>query len=145
MRKLFPDYDADLIHAETLGALGSIEGRDQAFGAILDQDFPEVLSRVTCPVAIVQASDNPLAPMLYRVRGRHPAMPIRLIGKAGLAAPERQPAAYAEAALAFAAHHDHPQEEPPMTDRRFELVRSPSGYDLHETRAANPRPGPGEV
>lgn len=145
MRKLFPDYDAELIHAETLGALGAIEGRDQAFGAILDQDFPEVLSRVTCPVAIVQASDDPLAPMLYRVRGRHPAIPIRRIGNAGLAAPERQASSYADVALAFAANHEATHEDLPMTDRRFELVRTPAGYDLRETRAATPQPGLGEV
>ena len=145
MRKLFPVYDSELVHSETLGALAAMDGRDQAFDAVFAQDFPSVLAEVTCPVAVVQAYDDELAPMLHRLRGCYPAMPITRIGPAGMAAPEHQPHAYAEAALAFAAQSEQPRQDPPMTDRRFELVRNPAGFELCETAVPRPEPGPDEV
>lgn len=149
MHSLFPAYDADLVHAETLGALDAIEGRDQAFGAILAQDFKAVLSRITCPIKIVQASDDPLRKMLKAVRADHPRMPIEIIGPAFLAAPERQAAPYAAAILAFAAANDPvPDPSAPriiMTDRRFELVRTPNGFALEQVGAETPQPGPHDV
>ena len=35
-----------LLYASVLGAIGAPEGRDQAFGAIFDQDFPAVFERI---------------------------------------------------------------------------------------------------
>ncbi|MDO9487390.1 MAG: alpha/beta hydrolase [Sphingomonadaceae bacterium] len=105
MKTLFPDYDPDLVHSETLGALDSIPGRDQAFDAIYAQDFGAALRAVRCPLRVVQAVDDPLTQrgMLDRLGLEHPSIPIELIGPAGLAAPERQPEQFTEALLAFVA------------------------------------------
>ena len=67
MNGLFADFDADLGHAETLGALASPIGRNQVFGAILSQNLAAVLGQVRCPVKIAQVSDDPL---LRESRGR---------------------------------------------------------------------------
>lgn len=145
MFKLFPNYDGELVHAELVGALRAIDGRDQAFAAICEQDFEAVLAQVQCPIAIVQASDDPLNPMLNRVRGRYPAISIRSLGPAYIAAPECQAQAYADAAIAFASKHEMKKENPAMTERRFKLVRGAGGYDLEQTVSERPAPGPGEV
>jgi NADPH:quinone reductase-like Zn-dependent oxidoreductase/pimeloyl-ACP methyl ester carboxylesterase len=148
MRSLFPVYDAALVHAETIGALSSIEGRNQAFGAILGQDFPAVFARIDCPVKIVQPSDDPLGGMLVDLRAAHPDVPVERIGPAFLAAPERQPRSFAAAVLAFAAAHDPVptiSQGPLMTDRRFELTRTATGFDLGQVRSDTPAAGPGEV
>jgi NADPH:quinone reductase-like Zn-dependent oxidoreductase/pimeloyl-ACP methyl ester carboxylesterase len=178
MRSLFPVFDAELVHAETMGALASMPGRDQAFNAILSQDFKAVLAQVRCPVKIVQASDDPLIHMLEQVRADQPQIPIELLGPAFLAAPELQPEQYAAVLLAFMHEHEGrdsakqiPSNVPSnassnmrsntassnsfsepatpqgtsMTDRRFQLVRNPKGFDLEQTQAVAPTPGPGEV
>jgi NADPH:quinone reductase-like Zn-dependent oxidoreductase len=128
-------------------------GRDQAFDAILAQDFAAVLAKVECPVRILQACDDPLMAMLGRVRAAHPDIPVDLLGPAGIAAPERQSELYAAAALAFAAASDlpiRPSAALPMpgtlmTDRRFQLVRTPTGFDLEQVSAPQPTVGAGEV
>lgn len=147
IRGLYPEFHAEVVHCDLLGALGAIEGRNQAFNAILAQDFPAVLRQVRCPVGVAQALDDPLAPMLVRLKTERPDIPIERLGLAGTAAPELQPVEYAHAALRFAAAHDSSHLNPglPMTDRRFQLVRTPKGMDLEQVRSAPPVAGPGEV
>ncbi len=147
IRGLYPQFHAEIVHADLLGALGAIEGRDQAFNAILAQDFPGVLRQVRCPVTVAQAVDDPLGSMLARLRIERPDIPVERLGLAGMAAPELQPHQFAQAALRFAAANDssHLSAGLLMTDRRFQLVRTPTGLDLEQVRAAPPVPGPGEV
>ncbi len=142
MKSLFLDPVPDLVHAETLGALAAIQGRDQAFDAILDQDFAGVLAKVACPVRIVQATDDPLTlgGMLDRLSNDHPNLPIERIGPAFLAAPERQAGAFGRALLRFTEDQDIP-----MTNRRYELVSNGKGYDLVKGQEPAPQPGPDEV
>lgn len=143
MKGLFLEYDARLVHAETMGALEAIEGRDQAFDALYDQDFAAVLREVRCPVRIVQAADDPLtlAGMLARLRTEHPDIPVETMGPAFLAAPERQPGQFARSLLSFI---DDDQERT-MTNRRYVLSLGEAGYDLQRADTSIPEPGPGEI
>lgn len=143
MKSLYFEFDAGLIHAETMGALTAIRGRDQAFDAIYAQEFPEVLRQVQCPIRVVQAADDmlTLSGMLDRVREERTEIRIEIIGSAGMAAPERQPGAFARGLLNFISDDKDIQ----MTNRRYELVRSDSGYDLQRADTTRPEPGPGEV
>lgn len=148
MKMMTPPYDPALVQSEAIGAVQSITGRDQAFDAIYRQDFAAVLARVTCPIRISQAADDPLGAMLARVAAAHPAITIETIGAAGLTATERQPAPYTSHALAFAGANDSDPNTAlghSMTDRRFQLVKTDTGYDIEQVAAATPEAGPGEV
>lgn len=150
MKSLFPVYSPELVHAETLGALGSAPGRDQAFDAIFAQDLAAVLRQVRCPMQVVQAGDDPLGLTghLERFRTDFPQVPVRAMGPGFLAAPEHQPGQFVRAILDFLpdvpGETSHP-EPIVMTDRRFELVRHETGFDIEMVKAAVPEPGPGEV
>jgi pimeloyl-ACP methyl ester carboxylesterase len=96
IKGLFSAFDPALVHTEVLGALACPEGRNQAFDAILSQDFAAVLRAVRAPVRILQAEDDALGFCLDAVRRAHPEIPITLHGPAGMAAPELQPGAIAE-------------------------------------------------
>ncbi|MDE1145210.1 MAG: alpha/beta fold hydrolase [Azospirillaceae bacterium] len=144
MKSLYPDYDGDLVHAETLGALVAMAGRDQAFDAIFTQDFGDVFRRVVCPVQVVQAADDPLTlgGMLDRFRRDFPQVPVRQIGPAFLATPERQSGQMGRALLDFI-HTD--RDTTTMTNRAYELALGAGGYDLKRADRAVPTPGAGEV
>ncbi|NBC37119.1 alpha/beta fold hydrolase [Novosphingobium sp. FSY-8] len=147
MKSLFLDPAPALVHDEVMGALVSGHGRDLAFDAIFAQDFAAVLGRAIgagVPVQVVQAADDPLTlnGMLGRLRELHPTLPVTITGPAFLATPERQSGAFARAVLDFAA--DQPQDIP-MTNRRYELVQTPNGYDLARADGPIPVPGEGEV
>lgn len=145
MKSLFLDYDGPLVHAETLGGLVAMEARDQAFDAIFDQDFGAVLLAVTCPVQVVQASDDPLTlgGMLARLRADFPTIPIHQTGPAFLATPERQPGPFARQLLSFIAQTE--AEKHSMENRRYTLVKGTSGYDLVRADTSIPQPAAGEV
>ena len=85
---LFPHFDADLVHREFCGALRAMDGRDQAFGAIWDQDYVEVISRVRCPVLAVSADDDFFADYLDRIRANVPGSRTEILGTAKVASPE---------------------------------------------------------
>jgi NADPH:quinone reductase-like Zn-dependent oxidoreductase/pimeloyl-ACP methyl ester carboxylesterase len=142
MKGLFLDPVPALVHAETMGALNAIEGRDQAFDAILAQDFAAVFAKVSCPVRIAQATDDPLTltGMLERVHAQRPEFPIERLGPAFLAAPERQAGAFARALIRLTEDPDAA-----MTDRRYQLNRTDTGYDLARVDQVTPLPGPDEV
>lgn len=145
MKSLFLDYDGPLVHAETLGALTSMDARDQAFDAIFKQDFRAVFEQVRCPVQIVQASDDPLTlgGMLTRFREDFPATPIRLTGPAFLATPERQAGQFARAIQTFIQQIDGTEQT--MANRRYTLKRGETGYDLVRSDTEIPAPAQGEV
>lgn len=147
MKGMFPRFHADLVQTEFLGAIGAPDGRNQAFGAIFDQDFPAVFDRVSCPVTVLQAIDDPLAGFADRIRKARPGVVVTTQGKTGVAAPELEPEIFAETVLAFTAGAERTPFEwtPPMTDRRFSLVRAGQGFDLRESVAPIPAPGAGDV
>ncbi|GEM_PF-17806 len=151
MKGLLPRFDAQLVQTEFLGAIGAPDGRNQAFGAIFDQDFASVFSGVTCPVTVLQAADDPLAGFVGRIRKARPGVVVTTQGKTGVAAPELEPEIFAETLLAFAAGVETTppnsplQWTPPMTNRRFSLVRAGQGFELAESIVPIPTPGPGEV
>ena len=145
MRSLFLDPVPELVHAEAMGALVAGRGRDKAFDAIFAQDFAAVLGRVLedrhTAVQLVQASDDPLSlnGMLGRFRDQFPAVPVTVTGPAFLATPERQSGAFARAIL------QQVKGTTSMENRRYELVRSATGYDLVRADGDIPQPGAGEV
>ena len=149
MKSLFLDPVAELVHAETLGALVAGRGRDLAFDAIFDQDFEGVLRRALAGglrAQVVQAPDDGLTlnGMLGRFREAFPQVPVTLTGPAFLALPERQSGAFARAILDFTAERttrDHGN----MNNRRYELVKGANGYALARADGAIPTPGAGEV
>jgi NADPH:quinone reductase-like Zn-dependent oxidoreductase/pimeloyl-ACP methyl ester carboxylesterase len=147
MKSLFVDPLPELVHAETMGALVAGRGRDLAFDAIFAQDFAAVLQRALVGgrlrTQVVQAADDPLTlnGMLARLREAFPQLPVMLTGPAFLALPERQSGAFARAILDFT--QDTTMTQTP--DRRYELVKGASGYDLARADGATPVPGAGEV
>lgn len=145
MKSLFLDYDGPLVHAETLGALTAMIGRDQAFDAIFAQDFGAAFAQVTCPVQIVQAADDPLTlgGMLTRFREDFPGVPYHPVGAAFLATPERQPGQFARAILNFIQTTD--ETDTTMTNRRYTLKQAENGYDLVRSDTQIPSPAQGEV
>lgn len=145
MRSLFLDPVPELVHAEAMGALVAGSGRDKAFDAIFTQDFAAVLGQVLegghTAVRVVQAADDPLTlnGMLGRLREQFPAVPVDVTGPAFLATPERQSGAFARAIL------QHIKGTTSMENRRYQLVRSDTGYDLVRADGDIPQPGAGEV
>lgn len=145
MRSLFLDPQPDLVHAEAMGALVAGKGRDLAFDAIFAQDFAGLLAKVLetgrTPVRVVQASDDPLTlnGMLDRLRQQFPAVPVEVTGPAFLATPERQSGAFARSIL------NQIKGPSSMENRRYQLARSATGYDLVRADGDIPAPGAGEV
>jgi len=151
MKSLFLDYDAGLVQAETIGALSSPEGRNQAFDAIFSQNLSKVFRTVQCPVLVAQAADDPLSltGMLTAFKKDFPHIHVQALGPAFLAAPERQPAQFCRAMLqAVSSIEPNPQnllESNSMKNRIYHYVRSETGYDLEHKESTAPEPGPGEV
>ena len=88
IKSLFPSFDRDLVHAEFIGALRAMEGRDQAFRAIWDQEFTKVLRQVECPVFAMSAANDFFAGYLDRIKENIPSARIALLGNAIVASPE---------------------------------------------------------
>lgn len=151
MKSLFLDYDAELVQAETIGALASPEGRNQAFDAIFNQEVTEVFQRVKCPVLVAQAADDPLSltGMLEAFKKDFPSVRVKALGPAFLAAPERQAPQFTRALLASieAAEPNptHLAESNSMNQKLYHYVRTETGYDLVQKEGLVPEPGPGEV
>lgn len=106
MKSMLSPCDAELVQAETPGAVSAMDGRVQAHGAMLARDFTAVLAGLTCPDHIVISADGPLGFMPEKCAAAHPHIPFALIPSAGVTAPERQPQCYAAAAFAFADSFD---------------------------------------
>lgn len=85
---LFSRFEAELVHAEFVGALRSLTGRRQAFSMIFAQDYPAVLARVRCPTLAMAAEDDPLRGFLDRIPAALPHIETRVLGPARIAAPE---------------------------------------------------------
>ena len=85
---LFPSFDRDLVHSEFIGALRAMDGRDQAFRAIWDQEFTKVLRQVECPVFAMSAANDFFAGYLDRIKENIPSARIALLGNAIVASPE---------------------------------------------------------
>ena len=88
IKSLFPSFDRDLVHLEFIGALRSMDGRDQAFRAIWDQEFTKVLRQVECPVFAMSAANDFFAGYLDRIKENIPSARIALLGNAIVASPE---------------------------------------------------------
>jgi pimeloyl-ACP methyl ester carboxylesterase len=85
---LIAEFDPVLTHREVLGALRSINGRDQAFGAIWDQDYPAAMARVACPMFVMSAEDDFFVPYMERVKEKHPDTRLAVLEAAKVASPE---------------------------------------------------------
>ena len=88
IKSLFPSFDRDLVHLEFIGALRAMDGRDQAFRAIWDQEFTKVLRQVGCPVFAMSAANDFFAGYLDRIKENIPSARIALLGNAIVASPE---------------------------------------------------------
>ena len=85
---LFPAFDPKLTHLEFLSALRALEGRDQAHGAIWDQDYPSVFAKLTCPILALCAEDDSLRPFFDRVIEARPDIKAVMTGPAKYFSPE---------------------------------------------------------
>ena len=85
---LFPAFDPKLTHLEFLSALRALEGRDQAHGAIWDQDYPSVFKKLTCPILALCAEDDSLRPFFERVIEARPDIKSAITGPAKYFSPE---------------------------------------------------------
>ena len=88
IKSLFPSFDRNLVHLEFIGALRAMDGRDQAFRAIWDQEFTKVLRQVECPVFAMSAANDFFAGYLDRIKENIPSARIALLGNAIVASPE---------------------------------------------------------
>ncbi|MEE9135288.1 MAG: alpha/beta hydrolase [Gammaproteobacteria bacterium] len=88
IRGLFAEFDPELVHREFVGAMRAMQGRDQAFAAIWDQDYPAVMAKVVCPMFVMSAEDDFFVPYMERVKETHPETRIALLGPAKVASPE---------------------------------------------------------
>ena len=88
IKSLFPTFDRDLVHLEFIGALRAIDGRDQAFHAIWEQEFTKVLGQVECPLFAMSAANDFFAARLERIKEDFPSACIALLGNAIVASPE---------------------------------------------------------
>ena len=88
IKSLFPSFDRDLVHLEFIGALRAIDGRDQAFRAIWEQEFTKVLGKVECPLFAMSATDDFFVGKLDRIKTDFPSARIELLGNAIVASPE---------------------------------------------------------
>ena len=88
IKSLFPSFDRDLVHLEFIGALRAMDGRDQAFHAIWEQEFTKVLRQVECPVFAMSAANDFFAGYLDRIKENIPSARIALLGNAIVASPE---------------------------------------------------------
>ena len=98
---LFPAFHPELVHQEFCGAMRAMDGRDQAFRAIWNQDYVEVIGRVKCPVLAVSAHDDFFAEYLDRVKENVPGSRTQLLGTAKVASPELDTAASCQALRDF--------------------------------------------
>ncbi len=87
-KSLFPSFDQNLVHLEFIGALSAMDGRDQAFRAIWDQEFTNVHRQVECPVFAMSAANDFFAGYLDRIKKNIPSARIALLGNAIVASPE---------------------------------------------------------
>ena len=88
IKSLFPSFDRDLVHLEFIGALRAVDGRDQAFRAIWEQEFTKVLRQVECPLFAMSAENDFFAEKLDRIKEDFPSARIALLGNAIVASPE---------------------------------------------------------
>ena len=88
IKSLFPTFDRDLVHLEFIGALRAVDGRDQAFRAIWEQEFTKVLGQVECPLFAMSAANDFFAARLERIKEDFPSARIALLGNAIVASPE---------------------------------------------------------
>jgi len=85
---LFPAFDPKLTHIEFLSAMRSLEGRNQAHGAIWDQDYPTVFAKLTGPILAMCAEDDSLHPFFERVLQAKPEIRSAVTGPAKYFSPE---------------------------------------------------------
>ena len=88
IKNLFPSFDRNLVHLEFIGALRAVEGRDQAFRAIWEQEFKTLLEQVECPFFAMSAANDFFAALLEQIKKDFPSARIALLGNAIVASPE---------------------------------------------------------
>jgi len=88
IKGLFPSFDRDLVHLEFIGALRAIDGRNQAFHAIWEQEFKKVLGEIECPFFAMSAANDFFAVLLEQIKKDFPSARTALLGNAIVASPE---------------------------------------------------------
>ena len=88
IRGLFAEFDPELVHREFASAMRSIHGRDQAFAAIWEQNYPAVMAKVMCPMFVMSAEDDFFVSYMERVKANHPETRVAVLGPAKVASPE---------------------------------------------------------
>ena len=81
LRELGADAELDLHHREVVDTLRAYWGRYQIYSSVWDQDFTAFYKEVACPMLIMCATDDVLAPFFDRARQMRPdAMAVDLGG-----------------------------------------------------------------
>ena len=88
IKTLFPKFDPELVDLEFRGALRSKQGRNQAFTAIWEQDFIEVLQKISCPVFVMSAEDDFFIEQLALIAKAHPEINTAVLGQSRIVSPE---------------------------------------------------------
>ena len=85
---LFPAFDPELLPEEFCAALRATRGREQAFAAVCDQDYPATLARVASPILATCAEDDMWRDVFDRIFVDRPDAKRVLLGPAKFFTPE---------------------------------------------------------
>lgn len=88
IKSFFPVFDPELVNLELIGALRSIEGRNQAFASLKKQDFAQILREVKCPILVMSAINDFFIDKLKIIKKDIPSARIAELGKTLIASPE---------------------------------------------------------
>ena len=88
IKSLFPIFDETLVNSELIGGLRSIDGRNQAFASLKEQDFADVLRQVKCPILVMSAVNDFFIDKLETIKKDIPSARIARLGKTLIASPE---------------------------------------------------------
>ena len=85
---MFPKFDPELVDLELRGALRSKQRRNQAFTAIWEQAFIEVLKKITCPVFVMSAEDDFFIEQVALIAEAHPEINTAVLAQSRIVSPE---------------------------------------------------------
>ena len=88
IKSLFPTFNPELVNLELIGGLRSIDGRNQAFASLEEQDFASALRQVECPILVMSAVNDFFIDKLEIIKKDIPSARIAELGKTLIASPE---------------------------------------------------------
>lgn len=101
------DMSLEMLHEEFVSMLNSIDGRYQALIAILEQDYKSAFAKITCPILLMSAKDDPLEPLLENALAARPDAKAVILGDARFFSPERDTSRTVDALKLFLSEVEH--------------------------------------